>query len=330
MMERLSRWWADWEAFWDEREHPLPVALVRIFLGLCFVYDFAHIWQLGLIEPLFVMAEAGGLSDGFMREDPVWLYRILPPTAWAGHLHHGILLLSAVTFTLGLFTRTSAVTLIAASATFSAIMPYSDRGIDSLARSALCILVFSPAGKTLSLDALIRTGSVFGDGRPEPMWARRLLIGQLVLMYFDAGISKTGITWWPMGHFSALYFALQDPAVAAYDYSSFIRKPFSFFMTQLGAAGTMVYQYTYPLVLLLLWWRRHPERAGRFGRLLVAWRVEYLWIGVGFLFHIILGFSMNLGIFPWAMMSLYPVWLTAGEWERILSFRRWSVAESGT
>lgn len=310
--------WERWEVFWDEREPPWSLALVRFLLGLCFVYDFGHLGWLGLVQPMFAVAEAGGLSDALMREHPAFLYRALPGTMTTAWLHYGVLLGGSILLTIGLFTRTSAVVLLLAWSEFASVMPHADRGIDTLSRLALMILALSPAGKVLSVDALIRTGSPWGDGADEPSWARKLIIGQLVLMYFDAAISKTGITWWPMGHFAALYFALQDPAVAAYDYSGFIRTIPAFVVTAIGTASTMVYQMTYPLVLVLLWWRRHPERAGRLGRALVAWRVELLWIGVGFVFHILLGISMNLGIFPWAMLSLYPAFVTPEGWRKVL------------
>ncbi len=317
-MTTLANLWLRWEAFWDEREPPWSLGLLRILLGLCFVYDFVHLGALGLVQPLFAVGEAGGLSDALMREDEAFLYRLLPGTMTTAWLHYGTLLVSSILFTIGLLTRTSTLVLLIAWAEFASVMPHADRGIDTLSRLALLILVLSPAGKVFSVDALLRTGSVWGSGEPEPSWARKLVIGQIVLMYFDAGISKTGITWWPMGHFAALYFALQDPAVAAFDYSGFIRTLPAFFVTQLGTAGTMVYQLSYPFVLVLLWWRRHPDRAGRLGRVLVEWRAELLWIGVGFLFHVILGISMNLGIFPWAMLSLYPAWITPEGWKKLL------------
>ena len=145
---------------------------------------------------------------------------------------------------------------------FASVIPYSDRGIDTLLRLVLVLLLFSPAGRTLSVDAWRRTGSVWGDGRDEPAWARRFVIGQIVLMYFGAGTQKVGLTWWPMGHYAALYFALQDPAVAAWDFSFVRRQPW-FFLTQVGSLVTMVKQWTYPTVLLLFHWRRNPGTGGR-------------------------------------------------------------------
>jgi hypothetical protein len=314
---RAARAWARWEAFWDERESPLSVALVRIGLGGCLVYDFLHIWALDLVVPLYGVAAIGGMSDALLREDtPLW-YRIFPGTLWAAQLHHGAMVAGSLGLLFGAFQRLSIAVLLFTSVQFVEVIPYSDRGIDTLIRLVLCILWFSPASRTLAVDAWIRTGSFLGDGRPEPAWARRLLIGQIVLMYFGAGTQKVGWTWWPMGHMAALYFALQDPAVAAWDFSFVRRQPW-FFLTQIGATLTMVKQLTYPVVLLFFWWQRHPGSGGRLGALAVRWRLEWLWIAVGFVFHLILGFTMNLGIFPWAMLALYPVWVPPETWRALL------------
>jgi hypothetical protein len=152
-----------------------------------------------------------------------------------------------------------------------------------------------------------------------------------VLMYLTAGLLKTGLTWWPMGGFAALYFSLQDPSVAAFDFGWTRNQPY-FFFTQIGTATTILYQTTYPTVLLLLFWRRYPHRAGRIGRWCNQYRVEWLWLIVGAWFHIILGVVMNLGIFPWAMLALYPAWVAPNEWPRMMEWARrragWSAARS--
>jgi hypothetical protein len=319
-MESFRQAWKDWEAFWDEREHPISMALVRILLGLCWVYDLLNIWRLDLVIPLFGVGEVGGFSDALMREaGPPLFYRILPGTEASAIGLHAVMTLAALSITVGVFTRTSCLVLLVAWAQFVEILPYADRGIDTLSRLALLVLMCSGAGKTLSVDAVARTGRLAGDGTPIFAYARRLLILQLVVMYFGAAVQKVGITWWPMGHFAALYYSLQDPAVAAWDFSYLRQQPY-FFLTQVGTAGTILYQGSYPLVLLLLWWRRHPYSGGRIARFANRWRLEWIWILIGGFFHVALAVTMNLGIFPWAMLALYPIWLTPDEWLAV--FRR--------
>jgi hypothetical protein len=42
---------------------------------------------------------------------------------------------------------------------------------------------------------------------------------------------------------------------------------------------------------------------------MVRRHLEWVWITVGMLFHGALAATMNLGIFPWAMLALYPIWV---------------------
>lgn len=312
--ERIKAWWATWVAFWDETEHPVSLSLVRILLGACWTYDLFHMWRLDLVIPLFGVGEVGGFSDALMRDNTPLYYRLFPGTVWSAQVLHAAMALSSLSIFFGFFTRTSCLVLITTWAMFVDVLPYADRGIDTLSRLTLIVLLFSSSGQYLGMDALIRTGSLWGDGDKARILCapRRLLVLQLVLMYFAAGASKIGITWWPMGHYAALYFALQDPAVAAWNFSYLRSQPF-FFFTQIGTSVTMLYQWTYPMVLVLAWWRRNPGRGGRFAAWATRVRLEWVWIGIGGIFHLTLAMTMNLGIFPWAMLALYPVWFLPDE-----------------
>jgi hypothetical protein len=297
---------------WSGEEHPRTLGFVRALLGIVILWDFLEIARLGLVLPLFGPDEAGGLSDALSRGDVPWLYDWLPPSEALARAHHGVVVAAAATFTLGLFSRTSALVLLLTWALFTDILPASDRGIDTLCRDVLCVYVFARGGEWLGFDAWIRTGSPLGDGTRVASWPRRLLILQLVAMYFLAGVQKTGIHWYPMGHFTALYFILQDPAIARYDFRWLADQPW-FFLTQVGTATTILFQDTYPLVLLFRWWRRNPERGGRIARFARRWGLEWWWIGTGAFFHAALAVTTELGIFPWAMLALYPSWLHPDE-----------------
>lgn len=308
MRAQFRQAWEEWVSFWDEKEHPISLGLVRFLLGLCWFYDFIYIWYLDLVHPLFTVGEVGGFSDALMRSKIPPYYQLLPGTVWSGQLLHAVMTLSALAFMLGFFTRTSALLLLLSWASFVDVLPYADRGIDVLSRLTLIVFMFSRAGAWGSLDAMMTTGSLWGNGGLIGVSARRLLVLQIVLMYFSAGVSKVGVTWWPMGHFAALYFALQDPAVAAWDFDFLRHQPF-FFFTQIGTSVTMLYQCSYPVVLLLMYWRRNPGVGGAIARFAVQYRLEWIWIGIGGIFHLALASTMVLGIFPWAMLALYPIWL---------------------
>jgi hypothetical protein len=313
-MSRLRAIWQEIVRFWGETEAGTSMALVRIGVALCVVYDLLHIWRLQLVVPLFVAEEYGGWSHVLSRSSwPPWTY-LFGASEASGVALHAAMTLAAVALVVGFRTRTAAAALLLLWIQWTGILPTGDRGIDQLIRNILVVMVLGDFGRTLSVDALARTGRWI-DPTPTPAWPRRLVLGQMILMYTSAGFMKSGLTWWPMGGFAALYFALQDPSVAAYDFAWTRDQPW-FFFTQIGTASTIVYQCTYPLVLLLFWWRRYPERAGRIGRIANRYRLEWIWLIVGAWFHVNLGLVMNLGIFPWAMLALYPAWFSADDWHR--------------
>lgn len=309
--------WRQWVAFWDEKELPHSIALVRIFVGLCLLYDMVHIWHLGLVVPLFGAQDVGGLSAAHLASNPVWFYEWMPPTAFSARLLHAALLMAALTLTIGFFSRFSALVCLLCWVAFAFVAPFSDRGIDSLSRMLLTILVFAPCGASLSIDARLRFKRWWGNGELVPAWARKLFVLQLVWMYFSAGTLKVGVTWWPHGDFAALYYALLDPGVSAFDFGWMYHTPIAFFFTQVGTAMTMLYQLTYPFVLLIFWWKRNPDRGGRIAALTRRFPVEWFWIGTGALFHVILGIVMNLGIFPWMMLAVYPAMFDPQSWRRL-------------
>ena len=313
-MSRLRALWEEIVRFWGEREPGTAMALVRIGVALCILYDLLYIWHLDLVVPLFTAEEYGGWSHVLARTSwPMWV-EWFGATELSGRALHAGMTLSSLALLLGFRTRTAAFVLLALWTQWTSFLPTGDRGIDQQLRNILVLMSLGHFGSTLSVDALARTGHWI-DNTPVPVWPRRLVIGTMILMYTSAGYLKGGITWWPMGGFSALYFALQDPSVAAFDFSWTRRQPW-FFFTQVGTATTILYQCTYPLVLLLFYWRRYPHRAGRIGRLANRYHVERLWLLIGGVFHVILGFTMNLGIFPWAMLALYPAWFPSEEWHR--------------
>ncbi len=140
---------------------------------------------------------------------------------------------------------------------------------------------------------------------------------QLVVMYWTAGIQKTAVAWWPWGGFSALYIVLQDMAVA--------RLPFAWLKplypaTQLLSAVTMAFEWLAVLVPLAHFFRWTRPRPGwlraQFNRLDFVW----WWLPLGVLMHLGIAATMQIGIFPWAMLAMVPAFFHPDEVAR--AFRR--------
>lgn len=297
-MTRFQRW----TRLWDRHESPLVLALLRVLFGAILLSDQIYIYLLGLVPTLFGAAEAGGLADPLTAKPIPEFYRLFPPTESSAWLLYGVWTGATVLFTLGLFTRLSGAVALLSYAQFALILPAADRGIDMLVRNVMLVLLFSQSHRMLSLDAWRRTGSWWGDASPAPAWPRHLLILQLVVVYFTAGVQKVGMAWLPMGDFSALYIVLHDPAVVRWEIPDLEA---GYLHTQLSTAATMVWEWSAPLLLMSIVYRDSRLAGGRLRALFnrIDFRSLYLLFGVAF--HLGIALTMRIGIFPWAMMSLY-------------------------
>lgn len=313
-MSRLKRFWANWVSFWDSHDAPWGLAMVRILLSLVLFWDLSWIALEDLVVPLWGPVQVGGWGDVLSRGDVPFVWRHLPPTVASTWAIWGSLMALISCIGLGIFPRVTTVLFVLLYAQTASIMDDADRGIDTMMRNVLLLLWWSPAWDVLSVHAWRTTGSFLGDGSAKPSWARRLLILQLVVMYFGAGVTKTGLGWMPWGGFTALYYILHDPAVARFDLGRTF-DPF-YFLTQISTAVSICWEYSSPLLLLFLWYRETPERPGRLRAWSVRWRPERVLIFVGAVFHLGIAVGMNLGIFPFAMLAMYPVFVAPQTWRR--------------
>lgn len=310
-MRRLAHWWA---ATWDRRESPSGLALLRICLGGLLCLEFLGILQLGLADVLYATVEEGGLAQPSPQRT-LWWFDLVGTGPTQARVLVWILAAVSAGFMVGVATPVCAAVLLLLYAQTAQIFPYGDRAIDVVLRNALAILVFSRAGAAWSVDARLRTGRWAGSGADIPAWPRYLIVLQLIVMYCTAGLQKFADPWWPWGGFSALYLILNDWAYAKYPFDWLIHQPFYAF-TQIGTAVTMFFQITYPILL----WHYFPPASppGRVRQWLERWHVHWLWIAVGAVFHVAIGFTMALGIFPWGMMVLYLAYLHPDELARLV------------
>lgn len=276
--------WRKWVALWDHREPATSIAIVRIGVGLVLLADYLTALRLGVAHAIWTPGEEGGLGETAAALD--------------GDLLFPIACVASVLFAAGFLTRISCATLLLASAQLATIAPASDRGIDQLLRAALLILLFSPCGETLSVDARLRHGRFVRPDALHPGWARRLLIVQIVWLYFCAAAHKLSAAWTPLGGFSALFYILHDPHVAR-AWAASLAEAAPFF-TRIATALTIGFEWTAPLVLVS-YWRNWP-------------RFRLGWIAVGITFHLGLALTMRLGIFPFGCLALYPALLTPTAW----------------
>ncbi|MEZ4240952.1 MAG: HTTM domain-containing protein [Myxococcota bacterium] len=309
----IAALWTHWVRLLDRREAPDVLALVRIGVAAVLLSDYLTVWRLGLVPALMAGADAGGLAHASGNPWADWIGADLRG-AWL--LEAGLVGASAALM-VGLGSRAAAVALMLLSTQWAMLLPEGDRAIDMLLRNVLLVLAFSRAGATWSVDARLRTGSWRGDGAPVPAWPRYVLVLQVVVMYFTAGVQKYGQHWWPWGGYSGLYVILHDWSYASHAFGWIRHQPF-FLGTQLATAVTMLWQWTYPVVLVHYF---PPRRPGRFAAAFERWHLHWAWIAVGAFFHVGIAVTMQLGIFPWGMLAVYPAFLHPDElrglWGRV-------------
>jgi hypothetical protein len=323
---RAGRAWRAWVALWDHREPPAALAAVRIGIAIVLLYDYAVVWQLGLVEALWSAPPAGFATGGEHGWAAEWL-GTGPGSARALWLASVIALVAVATGTL---TRVACVAALLLSAQLAQRAPDADRGIDALIRIVLGVLALSRSHAAWSVDAWVLRKLGHPVDAHVPAWPRYLLLIQLIWVYFSGGHNKSGIEWWPQGGLTALANALSDPHFARFD-PAWIQPIHP--LTRVATAITMGFELSAPLMLVLYYDAATPGRPGRLRRWCQRYRVRWIWIATGLAFHLGIAIALRLGIFPAAMLALYPVLLRpeeiAAAIERARAWARCARSRSG-
>jgi hypothetical protein len=310
----VSAAWRWWVGLWARKESPRILAIIRILVAIVLLYDFLHVARLGLVVTLWGAPEAGGLPDIASRDPIPELYQWLPWTADTPWIAWGVMVGALVCLLVGFLTPAAALVALLMSAQLAQVLPLGDRGIDLMLRNVLMILAFSGCGGTWSIDARL-----FGERREVPAWPRHLLVLQLLVMYLMAGVQKAGVTWWPWGGYAALYLVLQDPSIAAWNFKWLDRV---YPLTQVATAATMVFELGAGPMILAWWYRDTRTRPGRLRAVFNRLDLHKWWMLVGVLLHVGIAATMALGIFPYAMLALYPAFFHPDELPGPLRDRR--------
>lgn len=307
---RLARAWRAWRDLWSGTEPPHVIAAIRIGLGLVLLADLYQVWSMKLIVALWGPGDAGGMGNPDHQGTVVELYRWFPADVHTARHAFTVLVVATFCITIGWLAQPACLVALLVYAQLAQVLPEADRGIDLMIRNILLILAFVPSGRFWGVDARI-----FGRAERLSAWPRRLIILQLAAMYFLAGIQKTAVAWWPWGGYSALFVVLQDPAVARFPFSWL--RPF-YPLTQLASAATMGFECLAFLVPLAYVYRASRTRPGwlraQFNRMdVVRW-----WLPFGVVLHLGIAATLQIGIFPWAMLCLYPAFFHPDEIARAI------------
>jgi hypothetical protein len=227
----------------------------------------------------------------FFTRSPHWRWSLLADLEDQRILQAAACVWLVATFclTIGLFTRTSALAAWVLSTSFAGLNSCIDNAGDDIRGIILFYLMLSPCGAVWSIDhwrQRLASRGALASGAPVFVhsWPLRLLMVQMVLMYFSNGMFKlSGETWWSG---TSLYYVLADLTLARWSYAQ-VTVPF--WLTKCLTWLVLVWEAGFPLWVALPWTRR----------------AAFLF---GVAFHLGIGLSMELGFFaPYALCLYLPL-----------------------
>lgn len=194
----LSR---DWDAFWYTPADPTLLGAIRILTGLMLLYTHA-VWGRALGA---FFGPSGWLSPELVRtlqaDQFAYSFWWYVPEGWAWAAH-GLSMAVLAAFTVGLWTRATAILSLAVAISYAHRVPAALFGLDQINTMLLLYLAIGPSGRALSVDRWLAARRRGGPAmRPEPSaganLAIRLINVHMCVIYFFAGVSKLqGESWW--------------------------------------------------------------------------------------------------------------------------------------
>ena len=192
---------AGWDRFWFTSASPRLLGIMRILVGAMLTYTH-FVWSLelltffgneGVLPPIYAGMLYGDSSG-------LWTHFAWIQSSWLMWLVHLCAILTMLLFTLGLWTRVTAIL------SFLFMVSYAHRatgalfGLDQINGFLTLYLAIGPSGAAYSLDQWLRSKRSLPDSvRPSIMAnvALRLIQVHLCVVYLFAGCGKLqGASWW--------------------------------------------------------------------------------------------------------------------------------------
>lgn len=284
-----------WDEFFFVPQSPLPIALFRIFYGICVSLtvvllhsDWLEWFGVHSWVPLSTMTtvEPGIRLNLFtlMPQDDRWIAAFF----WVS-------LGFAVLLTIGLWTRISSVAVFLCLASIEQRNLFIDHSGDTFLRVAGFFLMFAPAGAAFSVDRLIRVRRGL-EGPEAPLaapWAQRMIQFELALVYLVSFWWKMKGNTWLNG--TALYYVthLQSmkrfPLPAWIQHAAILKIGGWFILVLEFCLGTLIWirRFRYPLLLL------------------------------GLLFHLSIEYAINIPMFQWDVLTAYVLFVDPADLDRV-------------
>lgn len=282
----VSRWWT--RVFFAP-ESTSSVAIIRVLSGLAILG-----WAVSVtpdVQDFFgqdALAPFGSTRNGRWTLLQWWDSPIAPTVIYA------VLVVAAVSLTVGFHTRLSGLVALVMLLAFSRRNPWVVNSGDLLLRHLAFYAALAPGGVALSVDAWRKHGTpwVFPQ---RAAWARRLMQVQLSVIYLSTVVAKAQGSSWHDG--TAVGYAVRIEDLVRFATPDFIID--NILLVNLMTYGTLAAE----LALAVLIWNK---------------RLRYWVLGVGVLLHLSIDLTLTVGFFSYGMIALYPAFIEPDQTERFL------------
>lgn len=281
--------WRAWDRFWFEPKPTRVLGLYRIMIGLITLYSFALLAK----DVTFFFSDAGIFPSSIFHQvarsqSHIILSYIGSP--WGVKCILIALFLVGISFTVGFKTRSSSILLFVLVASFHERNTMILNGGDTVLRCILFFFMFAPAGKSFSVDSLIKPQA----SSLHAPWAQRMMQIQVVVIYLVTAYAKTRGDLWHSGEAMYYIWGLVDFHIRGVE--QLMNYPL------LYSSMTFLVLLTEISLPYLLWFRASRPFAVFMGLCLHGWIMIF----------------MTLPVFPILMMATYIPFFSDGELETVL------------
>ncbi|MDP6931771.1 MAG: hypothetical protein QGG40_02600 [Myxococcota bacterium] len=306
--------WARWLQILARTESGTALALFRIALATCALWNVGSAVSHDLVDAIWIDQAYGGYRD--LGKGGAYFKLVggaTPTTVWTAVV---LSLSSSLLLIVGLGGRWTAFLALQSFQALSWANGHAGGSYDLLLANGMWLLVLGRSTATLSADCRLRQGRWTSD-QPISAWPRYLVVLQLVVMYTSTGLHKVSASWTPAGDFSALYFIFQQPTWQRFDMAWTAHV---FPLTQLATVTTWLWEISAPLLLLSFWYRWTRLRGGRLRGFMnrLDWRRPFALFGL--VLHLGIYVVMEVGTFTPTTLCFYLCLWHPDEWH--LRFRR--------
>lgn len=273
---------------------PRSLGVFRVLFGLVLFSDLLRRWS----ELSFWYTNSGLLPNHTLlwRPPAPHMFSLFFGLSSAGEAQLGFALcgLAYGAFTLGYRTRLVQLLTLVARVSLNSRLAVLENGGD-MVMDLLCVLTLPlPLGRRFSLDA-VRSGA---DTRSVESLAVLGLLLQFATIYYFNAASKSGAAW---RDGTAVHYALHQDRLVTW-LGVWMREQLPLPLLRVITRSVLVTEWTAPLLILT------P---------VFVYQARWLAVCVLPLLHLGFAGGLNLGGFSPAMMSFYPLLLTAQHWDAL-------------